>query len=117
MKDLLSKIQTEMHKHKKALGVALSGVLVLAILSVSFHAIFEVEGVVTAKTNHSITVANFFRTQTVSISGAPVDISTIKTGQEVQIHKSLQGKVLFIRVADRDHEHGADFEEHERGRH
>jgi hypothetical protein len=117
MKDLLSKIQTEMHKHKKALGVALSGVLVLAILSVGFHAIFEVEGVVTAKTNQSITVANFFRTQTVSLSGAPVDISTIKTGQEIQIHKNLQGQVLSIRTADRDHGHGTDFGEHEKGRH
>jgi hypothetical protein len=117
MKEFLSKIQTEMRKHKKALCVALGAVLVLSILSVGFHAIFEVEGVVTAKTNQSITVANFFRTQTINLSGAPVDISTIKTGQEIQIHKNLQGEVLSIRADNRDQGHGKDFGEHERDRH
>ncbi|HEX3011405.1 MAG TPA: hypothetical protein VHQ70_05105 [Syntrophomonadaceae bacterium] len=113
MKDFLTRIQNEMHKQRRTRAAALGAVLALAVLSVGFHAIFEVKGVVTAKTSHSITVANFLRTQTVNLSGAPVDFSAIKTGQEVEIHKSLQGKVLSVRIAGRDHEHGTDFGEHE----
>lgn len=93
------------HK-KKVCGVVVLAALV-GTLSVGAHAMFQVRGVVTGVGNNSITVANFFRTQTVDLTGSPVHAATIKVGDKVKIQKNLQGNVIYARTAsskDRDHD-------------
>lgn len=86
------------------------GIVVLAamsgMLAVGVHAMFQVRGVVTGVDNNSITIANFFRTQTIDLTGAPVNIANFKIGDKVKIQKNLHGNVLYARNAsDKDGEH------------
>lgn len=95
------------HK-KKACGVVVLAAL-LGMLSVGAHAMFQVRGVVTGVGSNSITVANFFRTQTVDLTGSPVNAAKIKIGDKVKIQKNLQGNILYARTASgKDREHDDD---------
>ena len=64
--------------HKKKFSRVL--VVLLGVLSAGAHAIFHVRGVATGVGNNSITVANFLRTQTVDLTGSPVNIANITLG-------------------------------------
>lgn len=66
------------------------------------HAMFKVSGVVTAVEPNQLSVANFFRTQTVDLTGAPVNVNNIKIGDRVKIQKNLQGQVLYLRTDRHD---------------
>lgn len=93
------------HKKKICGGIVL--VALLGALSVGAHAMFRVSGVVTAVGTNSITVANFFRTQTVDLAGSPVSTVNIKVGDKVKLQKNLQGDVIYARTyaaKDGDHE-------------
>ncbi|MBP2664050.1 MAG: hypothetical protein H6Q71_1998 [Firmicutes bacterium] len=68
----------------------------VAVMSAGAHAMFRVQGVVTAVDNNNITVANFFRSQTIDLSGASVNIDGIKPGDKIRIQKNLQGNVLYV---------------------
>lgn len=109
IKTFITLAKNIMAAHKKKLY----GIVVLAammgVLAAGAHATFQVRGVVTGVSNNGITVANFFRTQTVDLTGAPIDITNIKIGDKVKIQKNLQGNVLYARTAsDKDGEHDDD---------
>jgi hypothetical protein len=95
---------------KKIVGIIILGVLVFAF-SVGAHAMFRVKGVVTGIDEHSITIANFLRTQTVDLTGSPVSTSNIKPGDRVKIKKNLQGTVLSVEV--NNHHHGEEYDEYQ----
>ncbi|BBB92561.1 MAG TPA: hypothetical protein PKA28_03960 [Methylomusa anaerophila] len=93
---------------KKLYGIVVLAALI-GILTVGAHAMFQVRGVVTGVGNNSITVANFFRTQTVDLTGSTVNTANIKIGDKVKIQKDLHGNVLYARTSlDKDGEHDDD---------
>lgn len=93
--------------HKKKIGVCVVGGALLYGTSVGAHMLFQVKGTVTGVGETSVTVADFFRTQTVSLAGAPVDMSKIHVGDQIKIKKNLQGAVLSVRSEREDNEeHG-----------
>lgn len=98
MAEALNKVKGFMAANKKKIRFGLILLVILAALGVGFHAMYEVEGVVTAKNSQSITVANFFRTQTVNLKGTAVDTANIKIGERVHISKNIQGQVLSIHL-------------------
>lgn len=106
--DFVTQVKNTLVTHKKKLWSIIIFVAFLAAFSVGVHAMFRVNGVVTGADNTSITVANFFRTQTVDLTGAPINTLNIKVGDKVKIEKNLQGNVLSIRVnttKNGEHEH------------
>ncbi|HMM22492.1 MAG TPA: hypothetical protein PKA10_17355 [Selenomonadales bacterium] len=109
IKTFIALAKNIMAAHKKKLyGIVVLGAMI-GVLAAGAHAMFQVRGVVTGVSNNSITVANFFRTQTVDLTGAPIDITNIKIGDKVKIQKNLQGNVLYARTAsDKDGEHDDD---------
>lgn len=95
------------HK-KKVCGVVVLTAMI-GMLAAGAHAMFRVSGVVTGVGSNSITVGNFFRTQTVDLTDSPVNIAKIKVGDRIKIQKNLQGNVLYARThLDRDHEYDDD---------
>lgn len=96
IKTLVTHTKNTFLAHKKAVCSVVVLAAMLGALSIGAHAMFQVRGVVTGVGNNSITVANFFRTQTVDITGAPVNVANIKIGDEVKIKKNLQGDVLTV---------------------
>lgn len=108
-KNLIAQVKNIMVVHKKKIGSGLVLVALLGTLSAGAHAMFQVRGVVTNVGSDSITVANFFRTQTVELAGSTVNVSDIKPGDRVKIQKSLQGNVLYARTySSKDDEHGQE---------
>lgn len=108
IKSLFSQVKNTLVVHKKKICSVLILVAILGVMSAGAHAMFTVSGVVTGVGNNSITVANFFRTQTVDLTGAPVNVANIKIGDRVKILKNLQGNVLYARTnstKDDEHEH------------
>lgn len=88
-------------------------ILVICLLggavSAGAYAMFRVSGVVTKVDNNSITVANFFRTQTVDLTGSPVNVAEIKPGDKIKILKNIEGNVLYARTStSKESEHEDD---------
>ncbi len=109
IKTLIAQVKNTVVANKKKL----CGIVVLAaligVLAVGAQAMFQVRGVVTGIGNNGITVANFFRTQTVDLTGSAVNIANIKIGDKVKIQKDIHGNVLYARTAsDKDGEHDDD---------
>jgi hypothetical protein len=106
IKTLVAQAKNTLLAHKKALGSVVVLVVLLGVLSVGAHAMFQVRGVVTGVSNNSIAVADFFRTQTVDLTGSPVNAANIKIGDKVKIQKNLQGNILYVRTySEKDDEH------------
>lgn len=98
MAEALNKVKDFMAANKKKIRFGLIVLVILAALGVGFHAMYEVDGVVTAKNGQNITVANFFRTQTVNLKGTAVDTANIKIGERVHISKNIQGQVISVHL-------------------
>jgi hypothetical protein len=115
MKTYLLQAKDLLIRYKKKIGGAVVVVAVLGITSAGVHAMYQVKGIVTGVNDHSVTVANFFRTQTVDLAGVPVNMSNIKPGDKIKIQKSLNGNVLFVRLdgpsrhEHHDHHHDRDY--------
>jgi hypothetical protein len=110
VKIFLVQAKNTLAAHKKKIYGLIVLVTLLGAVSAGAHAMFKVSGVVTAVGTNSIIVANFFRTQTVDLTGSPVNADTLKVGDRVKILKNLQGNVIYARAhAEKDDEH-----EHER---
>lgn len=88
--------------NKKKICGAIVICAVVGAASAGAHAMFKVSGVVTAVNSNQLSVANFLRTQTVDLAGAPVNTSNIKIGDRVNIQKNLQGQVLYLRIDHHD---------------
>lgn len=114
VKEVLVQAKNILMTHRKKIGAAIVTVIVLGAISAGAHAMFQVKGVVTGVDSNSITVANFFRTQTVDLTGTAVNISGIKTGDRIMIQKNLQGNVLYARILTGEHgEHRHNAKEHQ----
>ena len=98
-KNLLLQVQNILAMNKKRIFSGLMVLVILGVLIAGGRTMFRVNGVVTGIDNNSITVADFFRTQTVDFTGSPVDISSIKPGDRVKIKKNIQGTVLYAQVS------------------
>jgi hypothetical protein len=98
-KDCLMQVKNTLIVYKKKIWSIVILAAIFGIISVGAHAMFQVRGVVTGVDNNSITVANFFRTQTVDMTGSSVNISAIKPGDRIKIQKNLQGNILYVRTS------------------
>lgn len=98
VKESFTQVKNILVAHKKKIGTAIIAVAILGASSVGAHAMFQVRGVVTGVGEHNVTVANFFRTQTVDLTGTPVQVSNIKVGDSVKIQKNLQGDIIYAKV-------------------
>ena len=108
-KDFPVHIKNTLAAHKKKLCGILVIVALLGVFAAGAHAMFRVNGVVTGVGNNSITVANFFRTQTVDLTGSAVNVAHIKIGDRIKIYKNLQGSVYYARTSsDKHHKHNDD---------
>lgn len=104
----LTQIKTTLAAHKKRIWSMIVLVAILGAFSAGAHAMFQVKGVVTGIDNNSITVANFFRTQTINLADSPVNAANIKLGDKVKIQKNLQGNILYAQILsapDSEHPH------------
>ncbi len=111
MNKFLAQAKNTLAANKKKIYGLIVLVALLGALSAGAHAMFRVNGVVTAVGTNSITVADFFRTQTVDLTGSPVNAGTIKVGDRVKIQKNLQGNVIYARAyTAKDGEHERDHE-------
>jgi hypothetical protein len=109
IKYLATQVQNIVLAHKKKLYGIVVLAAMLGIFAVGAHVMFQVRGVVTSVGNNNITVANFFRTQTVDLSGSAVNIADIKIGDKVKVQKNLYGNILYARIAsDKDRAHDDD---------
>jgi hypothetical protein len=107
-KKCITEIRSILVAHKKKIWSMVIVVILLAALSAGAHAMFRVEGIVTAIDNNHVTVANFFRTQTIDLTGVPANITTIRLGDKITIQKTLQGNILYIKTHsshNQEHEH------------
>jgi len=110
-KDFTIQVKNTLVAHKKKIASIVVIAILLGVLAVGAHAMFEVKGIVTSVNNNSITVADFLRTQTVDLTGYPANIADIKPGDMVKIKKNLQGNVIYLRVfSPRDGECGTERE-------
>lgn len=100
---LFTQVKNTLLAHKKKVYGAVVLVALVGTLSAGADAMFEVHGVVTGVGNKSITVANFFRTQTVDLAGAPVNTADIKVGDRVKVNKNINGDVLSVRTISGKH--------------
>lgn len=98
-KDFLVQAKNTWVVYKKKIWSIVILMAIVGGLSVGAHAMFQVRGVVTGVDNNSITVANFFRTQTVDLTSSSINVSSIKPGDRVKIQKNLQGNVLSVRTS------------------
>jgi hypothetical protein len=109
IKTFIAQVKNTVVTHKKKFCGIIVLAAVIGMLAFGAHAMFQVRGVVTDVGNNSITVANFFQTQTVDLTGSPVNIANIKIGDKVKIQKNLHGNVLYARTSsDKDGEHEDD---------
>jgi len=107
-KDIMNQTKTIIKIHKKIIFSTIILVVLLGGISAGAHAAFQISGVVTGVDNSSITVANFLRTQTVDLTGAPINAANIKPGDRVKLRKNLQGNIFSIQVfqaKDGEHKH------------
>jgi hypothetical protein len=106
MKACIAQTKSIIISNKKKVCTAVVLALLLLAITAGVHAMFRVNGVVTAVDNNSVTVANFFTTQTVDLSGSPVNSNNIRIGDRIKIQKNLQGHVLYVQsYAMRNHDH------------
>lgn len=106
IKEIVMKAKNICIAHKKKIGTAIIAMAIVGAASAGAHAMFQVRGVVTGVGNNNVTVANFFRTQTVSLASAPVQVSSIKVGDNIKIQKNLQGDIISANVLSaKDSEH------------
>lgn len=108
VKDSLAQVKNILMAHKKKIGAAIIAVIIFGAISAGAHAMFQVKGVVTGVGDNSVTVASFFRTQTVNL---PVQISDIKIGDSIKIQKNLQGDIIYAKVLPMkggEHKHKAN---------
>ena len=82
--------------HKKKLCGIIIIIALLGVFAAGVHAMLRVSGVVTGINNNSVTVTNFYRTQTVELTGLPVNVDNIKIGDKIKVYKNLQGTVYNI---------------------
>ncbi|KAB2951519.1 hypothetical protein F9B85_11980 [Heliorestis acidaminivorans] len=117
MTEVLQKTKDILQAHKKKLIGIVIVIVLLSAASAGFQAIFQVKGVVTNVTESRITVANFFRTQTINLTGVPVNTTTIQLGDRAFIQKNLQGNILYVTVRSSENhkEKSKDWERGERG--
>lgn len=94
-KECFTTTKEMLQRHKKKLGGLAAAVLLVTVLSAGAHAMFRIQGVVTGVDTNRVTVANFLWSQTVDLTGAPVNIAAIKPGDRILIQKNLQGNVLY----------------------
>src|SRR6266542_4331807 len=94
-KDFITQVKGTLVAHKKKVWSVVILVALLGVFSVGAHAMFQVRGVVTSVDSNRISVANFFGTQTVDLTGSPINVSDIKPGDRVKIQKNLQGQVIY----------------------
>jgi len=95
IKEYFTTTKEMLQRHKKKLGALVVAVLLVTALSAGAHAMFHIQGIVTGVDTNKVTVANFFWSQTVDLTGAPVNIAAIKPGDRILIQKNLQGNVLY----------------------
>jgi len=105
MAELMDKTKNIIQANHKKLLVGFGWLIILAALGVGFHVMYDMEGIVTAKNGQCITVADFLRTETVDLKGTGVDPAVIKIGDRVDIHKNIQGKVIWVRAEADHHEY------------
>ncbi|MBU2699372.1 hypothetical protein Ga0466249_000451 [Sporomusaceae bacterium BoRhaA] len=98
-KDCLMQVKNTLIVYKKKIWSIVILVTIFGMISAGAHAMFQVRGVVTGVDNNSITVTNFFRTQTVDMAGSSVNVSAIKPGYRIKIQKNLQGNILYVRTS------------------
>lgn len=100
MKEYVSAAAEFWQQHKRKIGGAAITLVLLAVLAVGVRSMFRVDGVVTQVDGKAVTVADFFRSQTVDLNGAPVNTDKIKIGERIRIQKNLQGEVLYVATGD-----------------
>ncbi|VBB09376.1 Hypothetical protein LUCI_4666 [Lucifera butyrica] len=116
-KDFLLQIKNGLIVYKKKILLAVLLIVILGVLGAGFRSMFQVRGVVTAVDNSQVTVASFFRTQTIDLTGAPVDLAKIKPGERILIQKNIQGQILYVRVhSSEEREHHRDKDHHYKDR-
>lgn len=93
---IMDQLKNSLVAHKRKLWSMVMLVALFASFSAGAHAMFRVNGVVTGVGDNSITVANFFRTQTVDLTGAPVNILTIKPGDKVKVEKTCRAMFFLF---------------------
>ncbi|WP_346356075.1 hypothetical protein [Azotosporobacter soli] len=99
-------------EHKRKIWGVVIVLIFVGVLNVAAHAMFRVQGVVKGVEGSQVTVADFFRTQTLDLSGAAVNMAAIKPGERIFVQKNLQGEVLYVSVAKE--RHGQERERHNR---
>lgn len=110
VKECVLQVKDILVSHKKKIGTAIIAVVIFGAASVGAHAMFQVKGVVTGVSDNGITVANFFRTQTVNLVGTPIQAANVKVGDNIKIQKNLQGDIIYAKVSsikDGEHKHKA----------
>ena len=88
--------------HKKKICGAVVLCAVAGSVGAGTNAMFKVSGVVTSVEKNQLAVTDFFRTQTVDLTGAPVNADKVQVGDRVKIRKNLQGQVLSLHTARHD---------------
>jgi hypothetical protein len=99
----IAEIKKHWENHKQKVCIFIAVLVLMAATSAGVHAMFRVDGVVTGVDNSSITVTDFFRTQTIDLVGSPFNTATIKLGERIRIQKNLQGNVLYLTTSDLPH--------------
>lgn len=95
-KESLAAAKDTYRKNKRTIKGLVITVALVAVLSASAHALFRIQGVVTGVDNNNVTVANFFWSRTVDLSGTPFNAAGIRPGDRIMIQKNLQGNVLYV---------------------
>jgi hypothetical protein len=90
-------------EHKRKIGAVVIVLICVGVLNVAAHAMFRVQGIVKGVEGSQVTVADFFRTQTIDLSGAVPNMAAIRPGERIFIQKNLQGEVLYVSLAKERH--------------
>lgn len=81
-------------------------VVVVGALHLGYSLMFRVNGIVRKVDANTITVANFFNTQTINTGDYQIDTTKIIVGERVEVIKNLSGQVLEIRGGNRKQDMG-----------
>ena len=106
IKDYAVRFKNILQANKRKVYSAIVLCMLVGALGVGAAAMFRVNGVVTAVDQNHISVTNFFRTQTVDLTGSIVNANQVKVGDRVEIRKNLQGQVLYARTFSAHNEEG-----------
>ncbi len=109
---MIGKFISRLAEHKRKIGGIVAALVCVGVLNVAAHAMFSVQGIVKGVEGSQVTVADFFRTQTIDLSGSAPNMAAIKPGERIFIQKNLQGEVLYVSLAKE--RHGRGREEHPR---